>query len=232
MTRTLAVIPARAGSKRVPGKNTRTFAGKPLIQWSLEFARAYPGFDEVSISTDCQEVARVARACGESLSWMRPPELATDEAGTVDVILHALDEYQVRGQSFERVAVLQPTTPFRRADRWREAQRLLDLGSPAIVGVTAVEQHPYWTYWLDANGCMQPCFPGQSKQRSQELPAAAAINGALYWIDVSVLMETRSFAPPGVHAVLFDDALESIDIDTEQDWLRAEQLLLGSGFFQ
>lgn len=232
MSKTLAIIPARAGSKRVPGKNTRVFLGKPLIQWTLEFACAYSGFDEVLISTDCQEVACVASAFGKALPWMRPPELATDEAGTVDVVLHALSEYQARGQVFERVAVLQPTTPFRRVERWREAQMLLNAGSPAVVGVTTVEQHPYWTYWLDAAGSMQPCFPDKSKLRSQELPSAAAINGALYWIDVAVLRETRSFAPAGVHAVLFDDALESIDIDTEQDWLRAEQLLLGSGFFQ
>lgn len=232
MSKTLAVIPARAGSKRVPGKNTRIFAGKPLIQWTLEFACDYPGFDEVLISTDCQEVARVADSCGKTLPWMRPAELATDEAGTVDVVLHALSEYEARGKLFERVAVLQPTTPFRRVSRWQEAQRLLDLGFPAAVGVTAAEQHPYWTYWVDDSGAMQPCFPDKAKLRSQELPAAAAINGALYWIDASVLREARSFSPAGVHAVLFNDALESIDIDTEQDWLHAEQVLLESGFFQ
>lgn len=94
---------------------------------------------------------------------MRPPELATDEAGAVDVVLHALSECQARGQFFERVAVLQPTTPFKRMSRWREAQRLLDFGSPAVVGVSVTEQHPYWTYWVDDSGAMRPCFPDKAK---------------------------------------------------------------------
>ncbi|WP_435634215.1 cytidylyltransferase domain-containing protein [Pseudomonas solani] len=213
----------------MPGKNTRFFAGKPLVQWTLEFACAYQGFDEVLLSTDCKDAAVIASACGKPVPWMRPSELAGDDTGTVDVILHALSEYQVRGQCFDRVAVLQPTTPFRRADRWHEAKRLLELGVPAVVGVSAVEQHPYWTYWIDGRGAMSPCFPdNKTILRSQELPAAAAINGALYWIDTSVLARVRTFTPEGVHAVLMNDALESIDIDTEADWMHAEQAFLAA----
>lgn len=229
MSKTLAVIPARAGSKRVPGKNTRIFAGKPLVQWTLEFACAYQGFDEVLLSTDCKEAAFVASSCGKPVPWMRPPELAADDTGTVDVVLHALSEYQERGQCFDRVAVLQPTTPFRRVDRWHEAYRLLEAGVPAVVGVRAAEQHPYWTYWLNNGGQMSPCFPGKSIFRSQELPAAVTVNGALYWINVSTLRQARTFTPEGVHAVLLNSALESIDIDTEVDWAHAEQALLAAG---
>ncbi|WP_236232722.1 acylneuraminate cytidylyltransferase family protein [Pseudomonas tohonis] len=229
MSRTLAVIPARAGSKRVPGKNTRIFAGKPLLQWTLEFACSYHGFDEVLLSTDCEDCAAIASVCGKPVPWMRPSELAGDETGTVDVVLHALSEYQARGQCFDRVAVLQPTTPFRRADRWNEAYRLLELGVIAVVGASVAERHPYWSYWLDSMGAMSPCFPGKSTLRSQDLPAAATINGALYWIDTSVLRQARSLTPEGVHAVLLDDALESIDIDTEVDWVHAEEALLAAG---
>lgn len=229
MNKTLAIIPARAGSKRVPGKNTRIFAGKPLIQWTLEFALNYKGFDEVVISTDCVEVAKIASACGKSLPWMRPAELAGDEARTIDVALHALSEYAKEGLVFERIAILQPTTPFRKVSRWLEAERLLDKGALAVVGVNVAEQHPYWTYWVDSSGAMRPCFPEQSQFRSQELPHAATINGALYWLDVDVMKRSQSFTPDGVHAVFFEDAIETIDIDTEQDWISAEQAFLRLG---
>lgn len=229
MSRTLAVIPARAGSKRVPGKNTRIFAGKPLIQWTLEFAREYKGFDEVLVSTDCNQVADIAAQCDLPVPWMRPAELATDVAGTVDVVLHALEACAIQGRSFDRVALLQATTPLRRVERWDEARLLLDGGAPATVGICPVEHHPYWTYWIDAAGLMTPCFPDGIRLRSQDLPLAGALNGALYWCDVKALQETRSFAPEGVRAVRFDDPLESIDIDTEADWQFAEQALRDTG---
>lgn len=231
MKQTLAVIPARAGSKRIPGKNTRLFMGKPLIQWTLEFACSYSNFTEILVSTDCEQVIQVAKACGIDVPWRRPVELATDQAGTVDVVLHALDACAAQGRCFDRVAVLQPTTPFRRAVRWDEARELLDAGAPAVVGVRPVESHPYWTYWLDDSGAMQPCFPEGVNLRSQDLPAAGVINGALYWCATDVLRATRSFVPHGVHAIRFDDSLESIDIDTEQDWISGELALRESEIF-
>lgn len=229
MKRTLAVIPARAGSKRIPGKNTRLFMGKPLIQWTIEFARSYGGFDEVLISTDCEQVMQVAEACGVNVPWRRPAELATDHASTVDVVLHALDACESQGQCFDHVAVLQATTPFRRSARWDKAHELLRAGVPAVVGVCPVDQHPYWTYWLDETGRMEPCFPEGVKLRSQDLPAAGTINGALYWCATDFLRSAHGFTPKGVHAVCFDDPLESIDIDTEHDWVLGEQMLRDAG---
>jgi CMP-N-acetylneuraminic acid synthetase len=225
MKRTLAIIPARAGSKRIPGKNTRLFMGKPLIQWTMEFARSYSGFDEVVVSTDCDQVMQVAEACGLSVPWRRPAELATDHASTVDVVLHALGACDAQGAYFDRVAVLQATTPFRRSVRWDRAHELLNAGVPAAVGVCRVDHHPYWTYWLDESGKMEPCFPEGAKLRSQDLPAAGAINGALYWCTTDSLRATHGFTPEGVHAVCFDDPLESIDIDTERDWVLGERML-------
>lgn len=229
MTRTLAIVPARAGSKRVPGKNIRPFLGKPLIQWTLEFARMYQYFDEVLVSTDCEQVMQIAAACGVRVPWRRPAELATDQASTVDVVLHALNACGAQGRHFDRVAVLQATTPFRRSVRWDSARELLADGAPAVVGVSPVDHHPYWTYWLNQAGAMEPCFPDGVKLRSQDLPAAGAVNGALYWCTTDSLISTRSFTPKGVHAVRFDDPLESIDIDTEQDWALSEKMLQEAG---
>lgn len=227
MTRTLALIPARAGSKRVPGKNVRLFLGKPLIQWTLEFAQTYPGFDEVLVSTDCERVADVVRQCGVTLPWMRPAALATDQTGTLDVVMHALDACERQGRHFDRLALLQPTTPVRQFSRWDEAIRHLDDGAPAAIGVSPVEHHPYWTYWIGSDHSLQACFPGKTGLRSQVLPPAAAINGALYLIDVNTLRDQRSFVPEGVRAVVFDidNVIETIDIDTEADWVAAEQIV-------
>ncbi|WP_428504354.1 cytidylyltransferase domain-containing protein [Roseateles sp.] len=224
--RTLALIPARAGSKRVVGKNHRVFAGKPLVQWSIDFARTYPGFDRVMVSTDSPEVAAIARACGLAVPWLRPPELASDTATTLDVALHALEQCAGEGEVFERIAILQPTCPVRYAARWDQACTQLDaLSCEAVVGVSAIEQHPYWTYFLDDKGAMSPCFPGKNQLRSQDLPRAAAINGALYLIRVDTLKALGSFTPPGTHGIVCTDACENIDIDTEADWFAAEQLI-------
>lgn len=222
MSKTLALIPARAGSKRIPGKNYRLLLGKPLIQWTLEFAKSYHGFSDVLVSTDCEYVAEVASTCGLPPPWIRPVTLAGDHATTLDVVLHALDACEQRGQFFERLALLQPTSPIRCASRWDEAHGYLDAGAKAAVGVSAVEQHPYWTYWLKPDGEMNACFPGMPVARSQDLPTAAALNGALYLIDVKTLREARTFLPTGVRGVLMTDPLENIDIDNEADWQAAE----------
>lgn len=225
MSKTLALIPARAGSKRIPGKNVRPLLGQPLIRWTMDFAKAYAGFDEVLVSTDCPRVAEIATGLGLSPPWSRPPELAGDHASTLAVVLHALDACERQGQVFQRLALLQPTTPLRRAEHWDLARRHLDTGAPAAVGVSPVAQHPCWTYWLGEDGQMKPCLPGMQGGRSQELPPAAALNGALYLIDVATLRAARTFVPEGVRAVPMCDPLESIDIDTEADWQEAERSL-------
>ncbi|WIV97436.1 acylneuraminate cytidylyltransferase family protein [Kinneretia aquatilis] len=224
--RTLALIPARAGSKRVVGKNHRLFAGKPLVRWSIDFALACPGFDRIVVSTDSPEVANIANQAGISTPWLRPPELASDTATTLDVALHALGKCEEDGESFDRLAILQPTCPVRLHERWAQAHAMLDHPDcNAVIGVSAVEQHPFWTYFVDDKGQLTPCFPGKSQLRSQDLPTAAAINGALYLIRTDVLKSSACFTPPGTHAVMCTHAHENIDIDTESDWLAAERLI-------
>ncbi len=224
MTRTLALVPARAGSKRVPHKNSRLFNGKPLIQWTLEFALAYPAFDSVLVSTDSVKVADIARSLGLQVPWMRPATLADDNTTTIDVVLHALDQLAVAGNVFDQVALLQPTCPIRLNQRWDEAFKLMADGAEAVVGVSMVDEHPFWTYLLSADAVMTPCFPEQMQLRSQDLPRAAAVNGSLYLIRCDALRQRRSFTPHGARAVVCSHAVERIDIDTEADWIEAEKL--------
>lgn len=223
MTRTVALIPARAGSKRVPGKNLRSFLGKPLIQWSIEFAVNYERFDHVLVSTDSSDIAAIAESAGAHAPWMRPASLATDTATTYDVAMHALNALKESGACFDQLALLQPTTPLRRRNRWDEAFAVLGAGAHAAVGVRSVEHHPYWTYLIGEDGFMHACYPAQRHRRSQDLPAAFIVSGALYLIKVDALIQDKSFVPSGTCPVLCRDPAECVDIDTEGDWAAAEK---------
>jgi CMP-N,N'-diacetyllegionaminic acid synthase len=228
MPRTLAIIPARAGSKRIPNKNLRMLLGRPLVMWTVEFAKSCRAFDHVLMSTDSPEVADLAREAGIHVPWMRPATLASDTASSVDVVLHAVDALVREGHCFDRVALLQPTSPVRRPERWTEAADDLDRGAPAAVGVCPASSHPYWTYFLGDGGALSPCFPEGLAMRSQDLPLACVPNGALYLCGVQALREGRSLTPRGTCGVVCSDPVESIDIDTEDDWREAERLLAGS----
>lgn len=227
MTRTLAIVPARAGSKRVPGKNMRDFLGKPLVVWSIEFARGLPRFDRVHVSTDDESIAQAARASGVNVPWLRPPALASDTATTVDVVLHSLATFAEQGEHFEYVAVLQPTTPVRILTRWESAFAKLDSGAAAAIGVRIAPVHPFWSYRFGIGGQLTPFFPGEIGMRSQDLPVACVPNGALYLARASEVREHRSLAPPGVRGILCEEQVESIDIDTAADWEEAELLVRG-----
>ena len=225
MSRVLAIIPARGGSKRLPGKNVWDFLGRPLIGWSVAFARSLRQFAEVIVSTDSPSIADVARAAGASVPWLRPPELASDTAATVDVVLHAIRELRKSGESFDMIAVLQPTTPFRRIERWTEALAAVAGGAPAALGVREMSADLFWSYRREESGRMTPLFPDQIARRSQDLPVACVPNGSLYLARVDQVEQYRSLAPPGVFGVLCDEAFESIDIDDAADWEEAERLL-------
>lgn len=224
MTSTLAVIPARAGSKRLPNKNQLPFLGKPLILWTVDFAIKFGGFDLVMVTTDSPEIADLARNAGAHVPWLRPVELASDTATSIDVVLHAVDNVNSQCNKFERVALLQPTSPIRLSDRWDQASRYLDEGAPSAIGVYPASSHPYWTYFMDEQGKLSPCFPEGVAIRSQDLPRACVPNGALYLSEVASLRTHRSFTPVGTRGVVLAERVESIDIDTADDWLEAELL--------
>lgn len=225
MTRALAIIPARVGSKRLPGKNLLDFLGKPLIRWSIEFARAEPRFDDVVVSTDSESIAQVARESGASVPWLRPAELASDTASTVDVVLHALAKFAESRVHFDYVAVLQPTTPLRLSERWQQAFKILEAGAPAAIGVARAPVHPFWSYRLDPDGGLTPFFPDGIGMRSQELPTACAVNGSLYLARCAVVERERTVVPKGVRGVFCELDVESVDIDTPADWDEAERLV-------
>ncbi len=143
MLKLLTVIPARGGSKRLPGKNTRLLGGKPLIQWSIDTAKALPEALGIIVSTDDASIAEIAVRGGASVPWLRPPELSGDEAKSVDVALHALDWYEKHAGEVDGLLLLQPTSPFRRMDSVRRGLDLFDADrTKDIVSFSQATQHP------------------------------------------------------------------------------------------
>jgi len=218
-------VPARAGSKRVPNKNRREFLGSPLIQWTIDFALSIPWFNRVVVSTDSPEIAALARSSGAIVPWLRHPSLSSDMSAVVDVVLDLIERLEAVGECFDRVALLQPTSPVRFIERWEEAQRHMNQGASAVVGVRPAVDHPHWTFFLSSDGMLESCNLGALETRSQDLPPAYVPNGSLYLISVDTLRATSKFAPPGSFAVICGQPVESIDIDTEEDWLEAERLV-------
>ena len=211
----LALIPARGGSKGLPGKNILPVDGRPLIAWSIAAARGARCVDRVVLSSDDDAIMAAAAACGCEVPFRRPAELATDSAATIDVVSHALDALP----GHDVVMVLQPTSPLRTAADIDAACEKFDAsGAPACVSISLAEQTPYWMYRLGDNGSLVPILespPGVA--RRQDLPPVYVLNGAIYIADVAWLRSSRSFVTADTVACVMPPE-RSIDIDTAADF--------------
>lgn len=218
---TLALIPARGGSKGIPRKNVREIAGKPLIAWTIEAALAAEGIARVVVSTDDKEIAAVARAWGADVPFLRPQELATDEAPGIAPVLHAVE--QLPGH--DEVLLLQPTSPLRGT---AEIQALLTMAgagtSPSVVSVTKARDHPAWMFQMAADGRLESWGGSEEVSRRQDLSALYSLNGAMYWVRTAWLRRERKLIGTDTLGFVMDEE-HSVDIDTMLDWRLAEILL-------
>jgi CMP-N,N'-diacetyllegionaminic acid synthase len=220
--RLLAVIPARGGSKRLPRKNLLALGGKPLIAWTIDAALASGVLDTVLVSTDDEEIAGVARHAGALVPWLRPPELAGDTATSAAVLRHALAWHDAEHRPVDAVVLLQPTSPFRTAASIRSAVAAFTAAASAVVSVSPALQHPAWCFSVSA-GAMQPFLGWELlERRSQELPAAFALNGAIYVLPADDVRRGAPLLQPGVRPFLMTDPVEALDIDTEDDFRVAQ----------
>ncbi len=222
--RTLFIIPARGGSKGIPGKNIKPFAGKPLICHSIDHARAFADAADICVSTDSEEIAQTVRGYGLDVPFMRPASLATDSAGTYGVLLHALDFYRDRGIDYQRMVLLQATSPLRRIEDIRAA---IDLWTPEIDMVVSVKEaatNPYYNaYETDADGCLHISKGDGRFTRRQDAPKVWEYNGAVYVITTASLRRMpMSDFPKRIPSPM--DAARSVDLDTPLDWQIAEAL--------
>lgn len=223
--RVLAVITARGGSKRLPGKNIRPLGGRPLIAWSIDAARVLPDICDILVSTDDETIVQAARAAGASAPWLRPAELSGDTAGSVDVCLHALDWYEREHGAVDGLLLLQPTSPFRRAATITRGFAMFErLPRRPVVSVSPAASHPLCCYRVEDNIMIPYIARGGEAIRSQDLPQAHVLNGALYLIRPDQLRATRTFCPPDVQPLVIEPPWEGLDIDTPWDWFLAERI--------
>jgi CMP-N,N'-diacetyllegionaminic acid synthase len=217
----LALIPARGGSKGIPGKNIRPIAGKPLIAWTIEAALRSRLGGAVVVSTDAPAIAEVACAAGAQVPFLRPAELASDTSPGIDTVFHALEQMP----DFDAVMLLQPTSPLRSTEDIDGCLELAEREAlDSIVSVAPCEIHPAWTYAVDDAGRLRPLLPGSTATRRQDLPDAFALNGALYFARRPWLTARRTLLADDTRA--YPMPIErSLDIDTPWDWRLAEFLL-------
>lgn len=213
--RVLGLIPARGGSKGLPGKNILRVEGRPLLAWSVDAALASHCVDRTVLSSEDEAIIATARECGCDVAYRRPAELATDTATSIEVVLHALDELP----GHDLVVLLQPTSPLRTAaDIDAACEMLVARQAPACVSVTAVEQSPYWMYRIDARQVLDPIVDSPAEAvRRQELPPVYVLNGAVYVARSEWLRRTRSFVTRDTLGYVMP-AARSIDIDTAEDF--------------
>jgi len=215
----LALIPARAGSKGLPGKNTRPLLGKPLVAWTIEQALASRYLDKIVVSTDDVNISRIALQYGAEVPFLRPRKLATSPAKMAGVLMHALDFFEKKSYKFDLIMVLQPTSPLRKAEDIDGAiEFLFRKSSRAVVSVCPVEHHPFWCANLNKDGRIGSFLnPSGIYKNRQELPEYFRINGAVYLAYTSFFRKNKKFITKGTYAYKMPRE-RSVDIDAELDF--------------
>ncbi|MBE7175751.1 MAG: acylneuraminate cytidylyltransferase family protein [Mucilaginibacter polytrichastri] len=216
----LAIIPARGGSKRLKGKNVKMLDGKPMIEHTIRAAQGAKEITQIVVSTDSEEIAGIAKACGAWVPFLRPSFLAGDDAKSRDVFIYTLDvlasEYNIKTES---VAILQPTSPLRTAvDIDRAVFLFKQKSADSVISYTAQKKPPEWGMFLNNDGTFRPAFDKNG------LPDLYYPNGAIYIFDSGFLRANESYYSPRSFAYVMNPD-DSVDIDDEDDFHYAEYLL-------
>lgn len=221
-----ALVTARGGSKGIPRKNVLPVGGKPLIAWTIAAALASRGVDRVIVSTDDAEIAEVSKQHGAEVPFLRPAEIATDSATSLDVALHALDWLAQNGGEPDYLLLLQPTSPLRQAG---DIDGAIDLArehnADAVLAVCEASPHPYLARRIAPDGTLADFIELAKKpSRRQEYPDAYMLNAAIYLNRPASLRTTRMFQPPGALAYVMP-LDRSLDIDTPWEMRIADLIL-------
>jgi CMP-N,N'-diacetyllegionaminic acid synthase len=219
----LGVIPARGGSKSIPGKNIISFVGKPLICYTIEAALKSKYLKRVIVSTDDSDIAKVAQDCGAEIPFSRPSNLSQDDTPSVSVVKHAVNTIEEsQGCLFDFVVLLQPTSPLR-DERYIDlaVEKMLETGADSVITVCKVNHHPFWNF-VAQDDRLHSLLPNCDKSsRRQELPQTYAPNGAVYVVKRDVLFNENTMFGKDLRGVIMPSE-ESIDIDDYYDWFLAE----------
>lgn len=223
----LAVIPARGGSKGIPGKNIKNFLGKPLIYWTIKNALESSYIDRTIVSTDDSNIARISIKCGAQIPSLRSKQLAGDNTPTIDVVLDLLRQLKKRERYIpDFVVLLQPTSPLRKKGDIDQALEILfsNKKRDAVIAVTEVSESPYGMKVITAKGFISDFLPGRKRfTRRQDLPKLYKANGAIYICRTDCLLKEKTFYPVRTTGYIMPKA-RSIDIDDIVDLRLAEIL--------
>ncbi|MDA3779275.1 MAG: acylneuraminate cytidylyltransferase family protein [Bacteroidales bacterium] len=222
---TLFIIPARGGSKGLPRKNILPLAGKPMICYTIDAARGVTSDENICVSTDDAEIIQVVEDYGLKISFIRPTELATDIAGSREVILHAIDFYKNQlGTFYSKVCLLQPTSPLRTAQHIREAFELWNDDLDMVVSVKEANANPYYNLFEeDKNGFLKKSKDSDFTRR-QDAPKVWEYNGAIYIISTDSIQSKPFSQFKRIDKYVMSET-NSVDIDNKLDWFIAEKLL-------
>ncbi len=218
----VAVIPARGGSKRIPRKNIREFAGKPMLAYSVACALESRLFEQVIVSTDDEEIASVARGLGATVPFKRPKDLSDDHTGTISVVAHAISQLHGLDAQLSAVCCIYPTAPFIRQDDVKRGLAILERGNWRYVFSAATFAFPVFrSFQAMPDGGVKMLFPEHFETRSQDLPEVLQDAGQFYWGRPEAwLAGTRMFEPWST--IVRIPRWRVQDMDTEEDWQRAE----------
>jgi N-acylneuraminate cytidylyltransferase len=221
----LAIIPARGGSKGLPKKNIKVLGDKPLIGWSINSAKQSQLIDKVIVSSDSDEILKIAAKYGAETPFKRPKELSSDTASTLDVLTHAINYYKQQNQEFDYLVLLQPTSPFRKNG---DIDKMIKLAQTSnadmVVSVKETSANPYYVLFEeDEQGYLQKSKAANFTRR-QDCPTVYEYNGSVYVIKIESLLKQNSLAFKKTIKYQMDD-YHSVDIDTQFDFDFAEFLL-------
>jgi len=220
----IGLIPARGGSKGIPRKNIRIFCGKPLIWWTIHTALKSNCIDRLIVSTDDEEIAKIAINCGAEVPFLRPKEIASDESSCFSVVKHLLENVPDASE----VLTLQPTSPLRRIEDIKGILKFFDSSkASSIVSLTEVNKHPSWMFSIDYEKNLIPVINGEIASCRQKLSKICVLNGSLYIGNRDYYLKEKKMITNKTLGYIMPKEV-SIDIDNEIDWKIAEILLKSS----
>lgn len=221
----LVIIPARGGSKGIPHKNIKPLNGKPLIHYTIDVARGIVKDEDICVSTDDADIIKCVEEYGLKVPFVRPAELATDTAGTYEVLLHALDFYEKQGKKYDVILLLQNTSPFRTVEHVKEALKLYRPDIDMVVSVNETKTNPYYNCFEDdKEGFLKKTLDSTSFVRRQDAPKTYEYNGAIYVIN-PVQMKKKSLGKFTRRIKYVMDDIHSVDLDNMMDWKYAEFIM-------
>jgi pseudaminic acid cytidylyltransferase len=220
--KTLALIPARSGSKRIPQKNIKVFCGKPIIYWSIKAALNSSLFDNIMVSTDSYEIATLAKSFGAEIPFMRSDTNSGDFASTADVITEVLEQYSMQGIEFDYLCCIYPAAPLITKELLNKGyNEIINSDYDVVFPIVKFQQSIWRSFRLSADGLVIPNFDDKIELRSQDLADSYHDAGQWYWINIPNFKLSQKIFTEKTKAIVMPP-LAAQDIDNEDDWIMAE----------